>query len=293
MNPVTIRVPATTANLGPGFDCFGCALKLYNTLAFEMLPTGLEITGCEEAYQNRENLAYVAYRAVMEKLGKPDFGVRIEIGGDIPVCRGLGSSAALLAAGAMAANCHMGEPLSREELLALTNAIEGHPDNLAPALFGGLTASMVAGGNPVRVSFPLDESWRFLVLIPEFTLSTRLARSVLPEQVNREDAIFNISRSAMVLKALETGNIELLKDALQDRLHQPYRKALIPDYTAIEALVAPLEAGMCLSGAGPTILCLTRSDAVEQTLRRELPGVATRSWQVLCLTPDREGARKI
>ncbi len=143
---VTVRVPATTANLGPGFDTLGLALALYNTLTFEEVPEGLFFDGVEPEYATEENLAVIAYKAVLSKLGLPMSGLRVSISGDIPICRGLGSSAALIAAGAAGANANHGSPLSREELLAVCNAIEGHPDNLAPAIFGGLVASFVENG---------------------------------------------------------------------------------------------------------------------------------------------------
>ena len=155
MKRVTIRVPATTANLGPGFDAFGCALSLYTDVTFEETDSGLEITGCDEAYTGPDNLAYTAYCAVLGTLSEEVRGVKIHIDAHIPICRGLGSSAALLVAGAMGANVLRGNKLSTQGLLNITNAMEGHPDNLAPAFLGGLTASMVDGGLPVSVSFPL------------------------------------------------------------------------------------------------------------------------------------------
>ena len=230
MNRVTVRVPATTANLGPGFDAFGCALSLYTDVTFEETDFGLEITGCDEAYTGPDNMAYTAYCAVMASLNQEVRGVKIHIDAQIPICRGLGSSAALLVAGAMGANLLHGSTLSTQGLLNITNAMEGHPDNLAPAFYGGLTASMVDGGLPVCVSFPLHPDWEFVALIPDFDLPTSLARSVLPQQVGRADAIYNISHGALVLKALELGDEKLLRTAMQDKLHQNYRKKLIPDY---------------------------------------------------------------
>ena len=223
-NQVTIRVPATTANLGPGFDAFGCALSLYTDVTFEETDAGLEITGCDEAFTGPDNLAYTSYCAVLASLSEEVRGVKIHINAHIPICRGLGSSAALLVAGAMGANVLRGSKLSTQGLLNITNAMEGHPDNLAPAFYGGLTASMVDSGLPVTVSFPLHPGWEFLALVPDFNLPTTLARSVLPEQVSRADAIYNISHGAMVLKALELGDEKLLRNAMQDRLHQNYLK---------------------------------------------------------------------
>ncbi len=183
MKQVTIRVPATTANLGPGFDAFGCALSLYTDVTFtETQEPGLTITGCDAAFAGPDNLAYTAYCAVLASLNEEVVGVQIHIDAHIPICRGLGSSAALLVAGAMGANILHGNRLSTQGLLNITNAMEGHPDNLAPAFYGGLTASMVEGGLPVTVNFPLHPGWQFLALVPDFDLPTSKARSVLPEQ---------------------------------------------------------------------------------------------------------------
>ena len=293
MKRVTIRVPATTANLGPGFDAFGCALSLYTDVTFEETEAGLEITGCDEEYTGPDNLAYTSYCAVLASMNEEVRGVKIHIDAQIPVCRGLGSSAALLVAGAMGANLLRGNKLSVQGLLNITNAMEGHPDNLAPAFFGGLTASMVDNGLPVCVSFPLHPDWDFIALIPEFDLPTTLARSVLPEQVSRADAIYNVSHGALVLKALELGDEKLLRTAMQDRLHQNYRKKLIPDYEKIEALVRTTGAGFCLSGAGPTLLCITRSPRLEETLLKKLDSITEKNWQMLPLHVEFQGAHVI
>ncbi len=293
MNKVTVRVPATTANLGPGFDAFGCALSLYTDVTFEETEAGLEITGCDEAYQGPDNLAYTSYCAVLASLSEEVRGVKIHIDAHIPICRGLGSSAALLVAGAMGANLLRGSKLSTQGLLNITNAMEGHPDNLAPAFYGGLTASMVDNGLPMTVSFPLHPSWEFLALVPDFDLPTTLARSVLPEQVSRGDAIYNISHGAMVLKALELGDEKLLRTAMQDRLHQKYRKKLIPDYEKIEALVRTTGAAFCLSGAGPTLLCLTRNKGLRDVLAQKMPKITEHNWQILPLHVEFQGAHAL
>ena len=274
MNKVTVRVPATTANLGPGFDAFGCALNLYTDVTFEETEYGLEITGCDEEFAGPDNMAYTAYCAVLASLSEEVRGVKIHIESQIPICRGLGSSAALLVAGAMGANILRGNKLSTQGLLNITNAMEGHPDNLAPAFYGGLTASMVDNGLPVTVNFPLHPDWEFLALVPDFTLSTPKARAVLPKEVSRADAIYNISHGAMVLKALELGDEKLLRNAMQDRLHQNYRRSLIQDYDSIEQLVRTTGAAFCLSGAGPTLLCITLDPKLEEKLMKKLPAVA-------------------
>ena len=293
MKRVTIRVPATTANLGPGFDAFGCALNLYTDVTFEETECGLEITGCDEAYSGPDNMAYTAYCAVLASLSEEIRGVKIHIESQIPICRGLGSSAALLVAGAMGANVLRGNKLSTQGLLNITNAMEGHPDNLAPAFYGGLTASMVDNGLPVTVNFPLHKDWEFLALVPDFDLPTPLARSVLPKDVSRADAIYNISHGAMVLKALELGDEKLLRTAMQDKLHQNYRRSLIQDYDAIEALVRTTGAAFCLSGAGPTLLCITLDEKLDEKLQKKLPGITKANWQLLPLHIDFQGARII
>ena len=293
MKRVTIRVPATTANLGPGFDAFGCALSLYTDVTFEETEYGLEITGCDEAYTGPDNLAYVSYCAVLASMNEEVRGLKIHIDANIPICRGLGSSAALLVAGAMGANVLRGNKLSTQGLLNITNAMEGHPDNLAPAFYGGLTASMVDNGLPVCVNFPLHPGWEFLALVPDFHLSTEKARAALPNEYSRADAVYNIAHGALVLKALELGDEKLLRTAMQDRIHQNYRKKLIPDYEKIEGLVRTTGAAFCLSGAGPTLLCITQDEKLEEKLAKKLDSVTTAKWQMIPLHIEFEGARVI
>ena len=293
MKKVTIRVPATSANLGPGFDAFGCALSLYTDVTFEETEYRLEITGCPEEFTGPDNLVYISYCAVLNTMSEEVRGVKIHIDAHIPICRGLGSSAALLVAGAMGANVLRGNKLSTQGLLNITNAMEGHPDNLAPAFYGGLTASMVDGGLPVSVSFPLHPDWEFLALIPDFDLPTTLARSVLPEQLGRAAAIYNIAHGALVLKALELGDEKLLRTAMQDRLHQKYRKKLIPDYDKIEALVRTTGAAFCLSGAGPTLLCITQDPNLEEKLQKKLSSITQANWEMIPLHIEFQGARVI
>ena len=293
MKKVTVRVPATTANLGPGFDAFGCALKLYTDVTFEETDRGLEITGCPEEFTGPDNLAYVSYCAVLASMSEEVHGIKIHIESNIPVCRGLGSSAALLVAGAIGANVLRGNRLSTQGLLNITNAMEGHPDNLAPAFYGGLTASRVDNGLPVCVNFPLHPNWDIIALIPDFDLPTHKARALLPTQVARADAIYNISHGALVLKALELGDEKLLRNAMQDRLHQPYRKHLIADYEKIESLVRTTGAAFCLSGAGPTLLCITQDASLEEKLAKKLPQITEANWQILPLHVEFEGAHVI
>ena len=258
-HPMKFRVPATTGNTGPGFDSVGLAFTLYARFEAELLPAGqLAISGCEAKYQNEENLAVQAFRAVEKRLGVRPAGLKLHIDTDVPISRGLGSSATLLAAGAFAANALHGAPLDKEMLLDVTTQMEGHPDNAAPALYGGLCASVVGGdGRVLCVRYPVAPSVRFAALIPDFPLATAEARRVLPASIPRADAVFNISRTAILMRGMEMGDYALLSAALDDRLHTPYRKALIHDFDFVRAQA--LEAGaraLVISGAGPTLLAL-------------------------------------
>ena len=286
MERVTIRVPATTANLAAGFDVLGCALGLYNTLSFTPAER-LSFSGCDEQYQTTENLAYVAYERVWRELRRSDVPpVHIHI-------RGLGSSAALIAAGAMAANIMAGKPFDKRQLLSLTTEIEGHPDNLAPALLGGLTASMLLGGQVYTVEYLPHPELRFVALSPDFPLSTHEARRVLPSMVSHSDAVRNAGFLAVLLRAIEQGDEELIAASLQDRLHQPYRRRLIPEYDKIEALANQNGCrAVCISGAGPTILCVTRDEGFAARMERAVFPLE-HHWQVRDLPVDYHGAVKL
>ena len=289
---VSVRVPATTANLAAGFDSMGCALGLYNTLSFTPAEE-LSFSGCEKEYQNENNLAYQAYCRVMEALGLKKEAVKIDIDTKIPVSRGLGSSAALLAAGAVAANALHGSPLSKKELLALCTELEGHPDNVAPALYGGLTASFMAGEEVISVSYDVHPSLRFVALIPNFPLSTHAARGVLPAFVPHDDAVFNTAHAAVLPAAFAKGDEALLAAALQDRLHQPYRCKLIHEYDEVKSIAA--ENGchaFCVSGAGPTLLALTTDPSFASRMEEGVKSLSY-CWQVMELPVDFEGAKLI
>lgn len=290
MEKITIRVPATTANIGPGFDSMGCALALYNYITCGVLPAGkLVITGCPEPYQNEENLAVQGYRAVLSRLGLPNEGLSLHIRAEIPVCRGLGSSAALIAGGAAAANLLHGSPLPPAELLEVTNEIEGHPDNLAPAIYGGLTASLVEDGKPRTVKLPLSPTLRWVAAIPDFELSTHLARAVLPKEVAFVDAVYNASHVAVLVGALGRGDRELIAMALRDRLHQPYREKLIPEYNKVKTAAEQCGAiAFCISGAGPTLLALTDEASFAAQFAEKCKRLEHR-WNIMELAVDTEG----
>lgn len=291
---MVVRVPGTSANLGPGFDMLGVALSVYNTFVFETIAVGVEVSGCNAAYAGEGNLAVQAWRAVERKIGAAPSGVRLKIQSDVPVARGLGSSAALLAAGAKAANHAYGNALSDGELLDLITAMEGHPDNVASALLGGLRASLVKDGKVYSEEFPIHPSVGFCALIPNFEMPTREARAVLPDQITRHDVVFELSHLALTLRALETADWSLLGTAMDDCLHQPYRTALIHEYDRVKAAAAEHgAAALCISGSGSTLLAAVHAQqaaAFAKAMARALAD-SRFGWRALALKVDCQGAQ--
>ncbi len=292
MKSITVRIPGSSANLGPGFDSFGIALSIYNTMRFTERESGLSFYGCHKRYKNEHNLAYRAYRDTFLFAGRPAPHVHIEfLTTDIPVAHGLGSSAALLVGGAVAANRMMGDPLTREQLLRVTTRIEGHPDNLAAAIFGGLTVSLTEGGVPYTLPSPLSSRIGFRVFIPDFGVSTREARRVLPRVVPHADAAYNLSHAAFLLRAMESGDKQSLSIAFHDKLHQPYRMPLFREYAELEALARDCgAAAFCISGSGSTLLAITVDGAFDEgRLAREITKLR-HIWKSFPIAVDRVGA---
>lgn len=257
---VTVKVPATSANMGPGFDCLGVALDLYNCFEIEETASGLEITGCEALYSNESNLIYTSMQKCFEVLNYQPKGLKINIKSNIPIARGLGSSAACIVGGVTAANELASGNLTKAQLLEIANAIEGHPDNVSPALMGGMTIAVQDKGKVYFENVKIADNLRFCALIPEFTLSTSEARAALPNALTYGDAIFNISRATLLVTALTNGSYDLIKYACEDALHQPYRSKLIPGYDDIMDKIKDLDClGVFLSGAGPTIMAIIKS----------------------------------
>ncbi|RYG70226.1 homoserine kinase [bacterium] len=260
---IQVRVPATSANLGPGFDSLGLALTLYNRLGFEIAAVdGLTVTGEGQSELGAETrtIAHAAAHRVFQSLDVDIPGVHLTLENHVPLARGLGSSSAAIVAGLFAANewsrQNHDRALSPAELLDLATDIEGHPDNVAPALLGGLVVSATGdNGHVSAVQVPVATFPRFAVWIPEIKLETKTARGVLPDSYSRADAIFNLSRSALLVAALATSNFEALREALRDKIHQDYRAPLVPGFeTLSQAAMKNGALGVTLSGAGPSIL---------------------------------------
>ncbi len=288
MQAVTVRVPATSANLGSAFDTAGIAFDFYNVFSFEKAEA-LSFEGFDPKFCNEENLAYIAYKAVCEKIGVPN-GVKITQNAiEVPVSRGLGSSATLTVAGAVAANVLHDRPLSDMDILAVCTEIEGHPDNVAPALFGGLCVSLTDDGVPFSVCHTVSEDICFTAIYPNFEVATRDARAVLPKEVDRRDAIYNLSRVALLPYAFEKGDFALLRAVTRDKLHEPYRKPLFRNISEIEA--AAYECGavsFIISGAGSTCLCISKEPIVEKLNEKIAP--LANEWRAYALRVDKNGA---
>lgn len=284
---VKFRVPASSANLGPGFDCLSAALSLSANFSFEKKDERLMITGCPPGMEGSDNLIYQSYLKGMQTYGLKPRGLSIHVDSDIPTARGLGSSAACVIAGLKAAAILHDVQLSDDELLLLACAMEGHPDNVAAALYGGARMSVWEEGRVISRAFSVHNSIRFLALIPDFSLSTHQARSVLKELVPLKDAVFNLSRTALLIKALEQGDMDLLLFSCQDRLHQPLRNPLIKDSRALVDKMNSLGAACCISGAGPTLLCMYLDDDFEKEAASVCKSYP--SWQAKALHLDLQG----
>jgi len=254
---ITIKVPATSANMGPGFDNLGIALTLYNTFEVEEIESGLIIEGGPEEFQNSNNLVYVSMLQCFEKIGYTPTGIHLKITTDIPVCSGLGSSSSCVIGGIMAANELAGRPLRKQALVDLATQIEGHPDNVAPALLGNMVIAVQEDEKVYFNRLQVATGLRFIALTPDFGLPTEKARAVLPDTVPYQDAIFNIGRTGLLISSLVSGSFHNLKPACHDRMHQPYRKHLVEEWDEVFAIANSISASAAfLSGAGPTIMLI-------------------------------------
>jgi len=266
MKKVIVRVPATTANLGPGFDALGLALDLWNETEFSIdgrkkLHVTIEGEGKDSLPTDESNAIVGAALQLYKLMGKKATGLSIHCINRIPLISGMGSSSAALLAGMLGANTLLGCPFRREEIMAMATQLEGHPDNVVPAMLGGLVASALRDGEVVSRKLRVSPM-AITVVFPDFYFPTKTAREILPEYVLRQDAIFNLSRSVLVIKALEEGDLALLGEVMEDSLHQPYRLPLIPG--AVDAMQAAKKAGangVALSGAGPSLIAFSGQPA--------------------------------
>lgn len=286
---IKIRVPATSANLGIGFDCLGMAINQFATFYFSKHHE-LMITGCEPGYDTENNLVYHAYLRTIKHLQRNPDPLRIHVDSDIPMSRGLGSSASFIVAGVLAAYHLTNTPYQTEEIIQLCTELEGHPDNVVPAILGGLVASMQSNKSIETHVYPVHSNYHFVIFVPDFTLSTQVARDALPEYIAHHEAVENQTKLLFALHSFADGNQDLLKECLDDALHEPYRKQFIPEFDTIKDIVRNT-GGLTaiISGSGPTLLGIYTNDIPLGALRHHIHRLKYQ-WNVLEVTIDTKGA---
>lgn len=295
---IRIQIPATSANLGSGFDSLGVALTMYNQVWMEVSDETI-ITSKDDINvpQDKSNLIYWSAEHLYKECGKVLPGLTIVQENNIPMTRGLGSSSACIVAGLVGANRFLGNPLDKKDLINLASKIEGHPDNTTPAIMGGLVTSAIDGDKVYSVSVPVAKNIRFGVFIPPFELSTEYAREVLPDTYTKDQAVFNLSRSSLMTSSLFSGALENLRVAVQDQLHQPYRKSLIKGYDTVFRTSYELGSyGTYVSGAGPTIIAIIddkHADDFRNHAINSLEEKGCSGWRFVMLSADSEGAKII
>lgn len=295
-----IKVPATSANMGPGFDSIGVALELYNHLWFEQIEEGVEIIVKRkqeiEIPTDKNNLIYKTMVDFFAETGNVMPGVRLIQEDYIPMVRGLGSSAACIVAGLLAANHMSGCHYSRDKLAQIAAKIEGHPDNSNPALFGSMVVGAIDHNEMCHVKLDLPKDLVFAIMVPNFPVSTEDARKVLPNTYTKADTVFNASRAALLVASIYSGNYQNLTMAMEDRIHQPYRSQLIPDMDRIFKAAKNYGAlATYLSGAGSTLMAVLTEEKAQtfqykmQAYLKAIPN----EWQLTLLKPDTKGAQLI
>lgn len=298
---VSVEVPATTANLGPGFDCLGMALQLHNRVEMTTecdVPLKITVSGkcsSDSIPLDEQNLVYRSAARVFERAQNKPSNLHIHIHVEAPLARGLGSSASAIVGGAVAANALLGQPLGEQEVLAEMMVLEGHPDNLVPCYIGGLTASLASEKGIFYIRRAPHPDVQCVLLVPDYELATAKARQAIPKSISVKDAVFNLSRVPFVLEMLTNGDFDGLTEAVDDRIHQPYRTPLIKGYDEIAAHAAQAgAAAVCISGAGPTILAIARRGHSAQkaaTAMREAMKSIGIGGDVLVVNPENDGAR--
>lgn len=297
MSKVRVNVPASTTNLGPGFDVLGMALKLYNTVEMEVSASGLcieiEGEGADILPRDEDNLVYRAAKLVFERVGKKTPPMMIRLINRIPLARGLGSSGTATIGGLMAANAISGADLTRGETLDMAAAVDGHPDNVAASIFGGVVIASPTEQGVTCMKFLPPKPVDVVIVVPDFYLLTSDARAVLPASVDLQTAVFNIGRASLLVSALATGDFRLLGIATDDKLHQPYREKLIPGMRDVfrAAKSAGENVAVALSGAGPSIvaLCTDNGARIGESMRRAFLKHNINS-RVMILDIDEKGA---
>ena len=294
IDDIVVKVPATSANMGPGFDSLGIALDIWNEVRISKGPFSIKIdgTGEEELPKDTSNLVYKSFCKVFEEIDEIVPEVKLSCTNRIPLTRGMGSSSAALIGGLMSGNAMAGSPLSTSEILNIGAKIEKHPDNVAPALLGGVQIGIYDQEKLITANVPFPEDLKVVLYVPNQVMPTDQARNILAPKVAREDAVYNIGRSALLVQSLVTGDLQNLKYATQDMLHQPQRqKQFFPMKNIIKAAMEAGAFGAFLSGAGSSILAFTKGR--EYTIGYEMADAAMKSGldgDIIFTSPTSKGA---
>lgn len=296
-NKVTVKVPATTSNLGPGFDCLGMTLDLWNTFHAKLGSEDFTITGDDgkDFTKGKDNLVHQAASILYKSLEQPFPSLSISCDQNVPPKRGLGSSATAILAGLIIANALTGEHFNNQEILEKANEIEGHPDNVTSALLGGCNISVIDNGRLLTSRIEIPENLMAVVFVPDSSMSTEKSRSVLPEKISKKAYIHNLSRIALLVNSLSTGNLDNLKVATEDKYHQPPRESIFPQMKPIfRAAIQGGAFGVFLSGSGSSILALTNGR--EMSIGYEMADAANKhgiAGKPIILKPTKLGAHII
>lgn len=294
---INIQIPATSANLGAGFDALGLALTYYNYAQMEEWDCiDISSTDGVEVPCDENNLIYISAKDLYNVCGKKLDGLKIRQTSNIPMARGLGSSSACIIAGLVGANTMLGNPLTKDDLVDLAAQIEGHPDNTAPALLGGIVTAVFDGKKVHWVKQEVNTKLKFAAIIPDFELKTEKARACLPKEISHKDAVYNLSRAALFSASLLTGKLENLRTAVHDRLHQPYRMELIPNAREVFDIAYNHGAyGAYISGAGPTIMAIVDEENTyfAGKMKFSLDNAGLNGWQVKEFHIDNFGTQLI
>jgi homoserine kinase len=290
---IRLQIPATSANLGAGFDALGLALQYYNYVEMEESDT-IDITSADgtPVPTDERNMIYIAAKDLFQVCGRTLHGLKLVQTNNIPMTRGLGSSSACIVAGLVGANHLLGNPLNQDDLVDLAAQIEGHPDNTAPALLGGIVTAVFDGRRVHWVKQEVYTKLRFVAMIPDFELKTEKARACLPSEISHKDAVYNLSRAALFSASLLTGKFENLRTAVHDKLHQPYRMALIPHAREVfDIAYAHGAYAAYISGAGPTVMAIAdeENQYFAGKMRFSLDNAGLTGWQVHDLKIDNAG----
>ena len=287
---IRIKVPATCANIGPGYDTMGIALNIYNEFKVEKSKK-LDFGNVPKEFASKKNLFYIAYKKTCKVL-KKDSNFTLNIVDNIPISRGLGSSASLIVAGALAANKLNGNKLSKDEIFQICCEIEGHPDNVSAALYGGLCVCISDNKKYICGKFNIGRKLNFTVIIPDYRLSTTASRKVLPKKYDRADSVFNISRSIYMVEGLKNENMDLIKLGAHDKIHQPYRKKLIKNFDKLKNICEKHGAAFVLSGAGPTCIAISNKKNLAQQICRDIIKIKPNcNYLIMDCKIDNKGAK--